>query len=79
LLRSSFVPPPPIRELRDLTRYRQPTIPDRSREVNRLHRVLEDAGVKLTSVVSDVMGASSRAMIAALIDGTTDAAVQIGQ
>jgi transposase len=75
LLRPSFVPPPAIRELRDLTRYRVHQLRDRTQEVNRLCKVLEDAGVKLTSVVSDVMGASGRAMIAALVAGTTDPAV----
>lgn len=75
LLRGSFVPPPPIRELRDLTRYRKQTIRDRNREVNRLQRVLEDAQIKLASVASDVMGVSGRAMIAALIGGTTDPVV----
>jgi transposase len=75
LLRSSFVPPPPIRELRDLTRYRVQQVRDRSREVNRLCKVLEDAGLKLTSVLSDVMGASGRAMLQALVEGTTDAQV----
>jgi transposase len=72
LLRSSFVPPPPIRELRDITRYRVQQTRDRSREVNRLQKVLEDAGVKLTSVLTDVMGVSGRAMVDALIAGTTD-------
>jgi transposase len=72
LLRSSFVPPPPIRELRDITRYRVQQTRDRSREVNRLQKVLEDAGIKLTSVVSDVMGVSGRAMVEALVRGTTD-------
>jgi transposase len=72
LLRSSFVPPPPIRELRDITRYRVQQTRDRSREVNRLQKVLEDAGVKVTSVLSDVMGVSGRAMVEALISGTTD-------
>lgn len=75
LLRASFVPPPPIRELRDLTRYRVQQVRDRAQEVNRLQKVLEDAGVKLTSVISDVMGASGRAMLRALIDGTTDPVV----
>jgi transposase len=75
LLKASFVPPPAIRELRDLTRYRGQQGPDRTQEVNRLCKVLEDAGLKLTSVVSDVMGASGRAMLAALIKGTTDATV----
>lgn len=72
LLRSSFVPPPPIRELRDVTRYRVQQTRDRSREVNRLQQVLEDAGVKLTSVLTDVMGVSGRAMVEALVAGTTD-------
>jgi transposase len=72
LLRSSFVPPPVIRELRDLTRYRVQQVRDRSQEVNRLCKVLEDAGLKLTSVLSDVMGASGQAMVRALVAGTTD-------
>jgi transposase len=75
LLKASFVPPPEIRELRDLTRYRGQQARDRTQEVNRLCKVLEDAGVKLTSVVSDVMGASGRAMVTALVKGTTDVAV----
>ena len=72
LLRGSFVPPPPIRELRDLTRYRVQQVRDHAREVNRLCKVLEDAGLKLTSVMSDVMGASGQAMLRALVAGTTD-------
>jgi transposase len=75
LLKSSFVPPPPIRELRDLTRYRVQQVQDRTREVNRLCKVLEDAGLKLTTVVSDVMGVSGRAMLRALVAGTTDPTV----
>src|SRR6202162_4291650 len=75
LLKASFVPPPPIRELRDLTRYRVQQVRDRSQEVNRLCKVLEDAGLKLTTVISDVMGKSGRAMLQALVDGTTDPAV----
>lgn len=75
LLRPSFVPPPPIRELRDLTRYRVQQVRDRAQEVNRLCKVLEDSGVKLTSVLTDVMGVSGRAMLTALIEGTTDPAV----
>lgn len=75
LLRSSFVPPPAIRELRDLTRYRAQQVQDRTQEVNRLCKVLEDAGLKLTSVVSDVLGVSGRAMLEALIAGTTDPVV----
>ena len=72
LLRPSFVPPPPIRELRDLTRYRKALINEKSREVNRVHKTLEDAGVKLSSVATDVMGASGRDMIRALIAGQAD-------
>jgi transposase len=72
LLRASFVPPPPIRELRDLTRYRKALINERAREVNRVHKTLEDAGVKLSSVASDVMGASGRDMMRALIAGRAD-------
>src|SRR5499426_3639181 len=75
LLKASFVPPSAIRELRDLTRYRVQQVQDRAREVNRLCKVLEDAGVKLTSVVTDIMGASGRAMLRALVAGTTDPVV----
>jgi transposase len=72
LLRGSFVPPAPIRELRDLTRYRKVLIQDRTREANRLHKHLEDAGIKLASVATDVLGVSGRAMLEALVRGTTD-------
>jgi transposase len=72
LLRSSLVPPPVIRELRDITRYRVQQTRERGREVNRLQKVLEDAGIKLASVASDVMGVSGRAMVEALIGGATD-------
>src|SRR5438094_2785444 len=72
LLRGSFVPPAPIRELRDLTRYRKVLIQDRTREANRLHKFLEDAGIKLASVATDVLGVSGRAMLEALVRGTTD-------
>lgn len=75
LLRGSFVPPAPIRELRDVTRYRKSLIQDRTRVANRLHKVLEDAGIKLATVASDILGASGRAMLTALVQGTTDAAV----
>jgi transposase len=75
LLKASFVPPPPIRELRDVTRYRVQQVRNRAQEVNRLCKVLEDAGVKLTSVATDVMGASGRAMVQALVEGTTDPVV----
>jgi len=72
LLRASFVPPKPIRELRDLTRYRKSLIGERQREANRLHKVLEDAGVKLACVATDVLGVSGRLIIDALISGGTD-------
>ena len=72
LLRGSFVPPVPIRELRDLTRYRKALVHDRTRVANRLHKALEDAGVKLASVASDILGVSGRAMLQALAQGTTD-------
>lgn len=72
LLKGSFVPPKPIRDLRDLTRYRKSLIDERVREVNRLQKLLETANIKLASVVSDVMGASGKAMLKALLEGTTD-------
>jgi transposase len=72
LVRPSFVPPKPIRQLRDLTRYRKAQIQERSREAQRLDKVLQDAGVKLSSVASDTLGASGRAMLNALVAGTTD-------
>jgi transposase len=72
LLRGSFVPPAPIRELRDLTRYRKGLIQDRQREANRLHKVLQDTGIKLASVATDILGVSGRAMLEALVRGTTD-------
>jgi transposase len=72
LLRASLVPPKPIRELRNLTRYRKAQIRDRQREAGRLHKLMEDTGIKLDCVASDLLGKSGRAMIAALIAGTTD-------
>jgi transposase len=72
LLKSSLVPPAPIRELRELTRYRKRQIEDRAQEVNRLYRILEDAGLKLASVMTDVMGRSGRAMLDAIVGGSTD-------
>lgn len=75
LVRASFIPPPPIRALRDLTRYRKSVIEDRTRETQRLHKVLEDAGVKLSSVASKVLSKSGREMIDALIAGERDADV----
>jgi transposase len=75
LVRASFVPPKPIRELRNLTRYRAAQIEERTREGQRLDKVLQDAGVKLSSVASDVLGVSGRAMLDALVSGTRDPAV----
>jgi transposase len=63
LLRGNFVPPVPIRKLRDLTRSRKSLIEERTRETSRLHKVLEDAGIKLTSVATDVLGKSGRAIL----------------
>jgi transposase len=72
LLRRSFVPPKPIRALRNLTRYRKTQIQERQREANRLHKLLEDTGIKLDCVASDILGKSGRAMLDALVAGTTD-------
>ena len=74
LLKPSLVPPRPIRELRDLTRYRKALTYERSRAINRLHKLLEDAGVKLSCVATDVMGVSGRQMMRALIERQADAA-----
>ena len=72
LVRASFVPPKEIRELRNLTRYRRAQIEERSREAQRLDKILQDAGIKLSSVASRILGVSGRAMLAALVEGTTD-------
>ena len=77
LLRASFVPPEPIRQLRDLTRTRTHITRERTREVQRLEKLLEDAGIKLSSVATDITGVSGRLMLHALIDsrGAADPAV----
>jgi transposase len=75
LLRGRFVPPAPIRELRDLTRHRKVLIQERQRAVNRVHKLLQDAGIKLASVATDILGQSGRAMLEALAQGTTNPAV----
>lgn len=75
LLRASFVPPEPIRRLRDLTRTRTAITRERGREIQRLEKVLEDAGIKLSVVVSDINGVSSRSMLQALVKGERDPAV----
>lgn len=72
LLKGSFIPPEPIRDLRDLTRYRKSLSDERVREVNRLQKLLESANIKLSCVATDVMGVSGRAMMEALLGGKTD-------
>ena len=72
LVRGSFVPPEPIRQLRDLTRTRTTIIRERSREIQRLEKLLEDSGIKLAAVASDVIGVSGRAMLDALVAGERD-------
>jgi transposase len=72
MLRPSFVPPPPIRRLRDLTRYRADLVAVRTAEKQRVEKLLEDAQIKLSVVASDIFGVSGRAMLAALIQGERD-------
>jgi transposase len=72
MLRPSFVPPVPIRRLRDLTRYRLDLVNTRTAEKNRVEKLLEDAQIKLSAVVSDIFGVSGREMLAALIAGERD-------
>ena len=74
LVRGSFVPPEPIRQLRDLTRTRTTVTRERAREIQRLEKLLEDAGIKLSSVASDISGVSGRALLEALIAGVRDPA-----
>ena len=78
LLRASFVPPEPVRQLRDLTRARAIAVRDRTRQVQRLEKFLESTGIKLSSVASELMGASSRAMLDALVAGERDPVVLAG-
>jgi transposase len=75
LMRPSFVPPPPQRALRDLTRQRTHLIQERASEVNRMQKVLEWANIKLSSVVTDITGVSARAMLEALCEGQSDVSV----
>jgi transposase len=72
LIRGSFIPTPAQRQLRDLTRYRTHLVEERARLTNRLQTVLEDANVKLASVVTDIRGVSARAILSALVAGETD-------
>jgi transposase len=72
LLKANFVPPKPIRQLRNLTRYRKTQIQERAREANRLHKALQDAGIKLDCVATDILGKSGRDMLDALVAGEAD-------
>lgn len=72
LLRPSFIPDRPQRELRELTRYRVSLVEERATEVNRLQKVLEGANIKLASVATDILGKSGRDMLEALVSGTTE-------
>jgi transposase len=78
LLRASFVPPKPVRELRELTRRRRTLVKERSQEVNRLHKALEDTGIKLDCVATDILGVSGRSMLDALLTGERDPKVLAG-
>jgi transposase len=74
LLKGSFIPPRPQRELRDLTRMRVQLVEEKTRTVNRIHKELEDANIKLASVATDILGVSGRAILEALIEGRKDPA-----
>jgi transposase len=74
LVRASFIPPEPQRNLRDLTRHRSNFVRERTNLVNRVHKTLEGANIKRSSVATDSMGVSGRAMLAALIEGQSDPA-----
>lgn len=72
LIRGSFVPPVAVQELRDLTRTRKQLVREMARHVQRIHKTLEDANIKIAVVISDILGASGRAFLAALVAGETD-------
>lgn len=72
LIRGSFVPPAPVQEMRDLTRTRKQLVREIAQHTQRIHKTLEDANVKVTSVISNIIGKSGRAFLGALIDGETD-------
>ncbi len=74
LLRASFVPPQPVRQLRELARRRRTLVRARAQEINRLHKALEDTGIKLDCVASDILGVSGRRMLDALLAGERDPA-----
>ncbi|PEJ23276.1 hypothetical protein CN689_28290 [Peribacillus butanolivorans] len=69
LIESNFVPPEDIRDLRDLTRYRKKLIHHRTSEQNRIHKILQDANIKLTSDLSDIFGVSGRRILEAILNG----------
>ena len=69
LLKASFIPPKPIRELREVTRYRKTLVQERSQEINRLQKVLELANVKLSAVATDILGKSGRSILEARLSG----------
>ena len=79
LLQASFVPDQPARELRELTRYRSSLVRERTAEVNRLHKTLEGANIKLTSVVSQITGVSARRLLATLLNGEAPAASKVAE
>src|SRR5487761_548828 len=72
LLRGGFVPPKPVRELRELTRRRRTLVRERAQEINRLHKTIEDTGIKLDCVATDILGVSGRLMLDALLAGERD-------
>src|SRR2546427_9855626 len=74
LLRASFIPDAQQRDLRELTRYRTTLVRERADTINRLHKVLEDANIKLAGVATDIMGVSARSMLEALLGGQIDPA-----
>jgi len=73
MLKPSFIPPPPQRALRELTRYRTRLVQERARVINRVQKLLEGANIKLSSVATDIMGVSARAMLTEIVAGQTDA------
>ena len=79
LIKPSFVPPAETRELRDLARYRVKLVEECNRTHNRIHKVLEDACIKLDTVATDILGASGRSMIRAIIDGKTNPDILAGK
>jgi transposase len=79
LVKASFVPPEPIRQLRDLTRHRAALLSERTRQAQRLEKTLEDAQIKISSVLTDLLGASGRAILEALIAGERDPVMLAGR